>query len=42
VLPALLETRLERELAANVDKAHDLVRRLLFNLRRKQERTGRR
>jgi hypothetical protein len=42
VLPALVETRLEGQLAANVDKAHELVRRRLFNLRRKQESTGRR
>jgi hypothetical protein len=36
----MLEPCLQGQLAADVDEAHDLVRRLLFDLRHEQKRAG--
>jgi hypothetical protein len=36
----MVEPRLERQLTADVDETHQLMRRFLLNLRRKQKSRG--
>jgi len=40
MLPAVVQPRLQRQLAADVDEAHQLVGSLLFDLRLQPERAG--